>query len=166
MVEASPRALLKPSLAGSVKKLDNVVLGNIPTAARDANGVLRTPDGRFKTDPSTTDSLLDRPSLRSQTKATIEANAPKNSQGQFIDQNGQVLTDTHFGHIAGHENRRILSAADELGLSQSQLNDYVNARPQFFKIEDVKKNLSHADEIPGKDNIDHIIIDMEDFFGL
>jgi len=46
------------------------------------------------------------------------------------------------------------------------LNDYVNARPQFFKVEDAKRNLSHIDETLGRDNIDHIVIDMEDFFGL
>ncbi|WP_077535564.1 RHS repeat-associated core domain-containing protein [Pseudoalteromonas aliena] len=132
----------------------------------DNNGVLRTPDGRFASDPSIIRSQLNRPSLRSETKSTIESNAPKNSQGQFVDQNGKVISDTHFGHITGHENRRIIAAADELDLSQQQLNDYVNSRPQFFKIEDAKTNLSHADEMPGKDNIDHIIIDMEDFFEL
>lgn len=39
-----------------------------------------------------------------------------------------------YGHIRGHENRRILAAADELGLSQSQLNDNVNARHSFSRL--------------------------------
>lgn len=34
---------------------------------------------------------------------------------------------------------------------------------QLFKIEDAKANLSQVNENAGKDNIDHIIIDMEDF---
>jgi len=90
------------------------------------------------------------PSLRSQTKATIQGNAPRNSQGQFINPStGEVISKPHFGHITGHENRRIISASDELGLSQDQLNDYVNARPQFFRIEEATRNLSHVDELKG-----------------
>jgi hypothetical protein len=134
--------------------------------ARDSNGVLRTPDGRFAVDDSITQSKLNRPSLRAQTKRTIETNAPRNSQGQFLDEKGKIISDYHYGHITAHENRRIIAAADELGISQSQLNEYVNARPQYFKIEDKTRNLGHIDELPGRDNIDHIIIDMEEFFGM
>lgn len=132
---------------------------------RDSNGVLRTLDGRFAADDTIARSQLHRPSLRSETKKTIEANARKNSQGQYVDHNGEVITDFHYGHISGHENRRILSAADELRLSQSQLNDYVNARPQFFQIEDATRNFSHAGEMLSNGKIDHIIADMEAFFG-
>ncbi|HTF95531.1 MAG TPA: RHS repeat-associated core domain-containing protein [Cellvibrio sp.] len=133
---------------------------------RDSNGVMRTNDGRFAIDETVVRTELQRPSLRSQTKKDIQASAPKNSTGKFVDQNGNVINEIHYGHIAGHENRRILAAADQLGLTQAQLNDYVNARPQFFKIEEAKKNLSHADELPGRDNFDHIVIDMEDFFDM
>jgi hypothetical protein len=83
-----------------------------------------------------------------------------------VDSRGNVLTDWHYGHIRGHENRRILAAADELGLSQSQLNDYVNARPQFFQVEDAARNLSHAGELPGKNQLGPILRDMRNHFGL
>ena len=86
--------------------------------------------------------------------------------GATRDSEGNVLTDWHYGHIRGHENRRILSAAEEFELSQSQLNDYVNARPQFFQIEDAVQNLSHADELLGVDGLDRILADMKRFFGL
>mgnify|MGYP002149020662 FL=1 len=52
-----------------------------------------------------------------------------------------------------------------MGLTQAELNDYVNARPEFFRIEDRKKNLSHADEIPGHDNIVIILQYMKEYFG-
>ena len=149
-----------------VKNTSDIADTNISATTRDTDGVLRTEDGRYATDSSTIHPDLNRPSLRAETKRNIEASAPKNSQGQFIDQNGEVISNSHYGHISGHENRRILAASDELGLTQAQLNDYVNARPEFFKIEDAQRNLSHADEMLGVDNIDHIIIDMENFFDL
>ncbi|EDL57451.1 GH-E family nuclease [Gimesia maris] len=77
-----------------------------------------------------------------------------------------MITEWHYGHIQGHENRRIIAAAEELELSQSQLNDYVNARPQFFKIEEKARNLSHADELPGKDQLGSILRDMRNYFGI
>jgi len=133
---------------------------------RDKNGTLRNADGTYATDDTLSKPELNRPSLRADTKRKIEDSALKDGNGNFVDSKGNVISDYHYGHTAGHENRRILAAADELKLTQSQLNDYVNARPEYFKIEDAKRNLSHIDELKGKDNIDHIIIDMENFFGL
>lgn len=109
---------------------------------------------------------LRRPALSEDTRATIEANAERNAAGQFVDGDGNVINDPHFGHTHGHENRRILAAGQELGLTQQQVSEYVNARPEFFKIEEGSVNLSHADEMPGLEPFDHIVVDMERFFGL
>ena len=110
---------------------------------------------------------LTRPPLRSDLKATIEVSAPKNAKGQFVDpKTGKVIVDRDYGHIYGRENRRIIAAGKELGLTQAQLNDYVNARPEFFKIEEHLPNIGHGGEMKGLHPYDHIIVDMENFFGL
>lgn len=44
-----------------------------------------------------------------------------------------------------------------------QLNDYVNARPSIFKLENAKDNLSHRYEKPGIDDLEDIRDDMEKF---
>jgi len=109
---------------------------------------------------------LRRPYLRNKTRAAIDASARKNPAGQFVDSKGNALTNRDYGHIRGHENRRILAAGEELGLSQRQLNDYVNDRPQFFRIEDAARNQSHVDELPGTDQLGPILKDMRNYFGL
>jgi filamentous hemagglutinin len=86
--------------------------------------------------------------------------------GQFLDEAGNVIETPTYGHIYGRENRRILAAADELNLSQAQLNEYVNARPGFFRVEEESRNLSHIDEMPGSGDYDEILLDMEEFFGI
>ncbi|SHO56766.1 S-type Pyocin [Vibrio quintilis] len=123
---------------------------------------IRRPNGQFGpgSDPKPS---LDRPSLRAKTKRDIQEAADKNEQGQFIDDDQSVITDWHYGHKPGNENRRILKAADELGMSQADLNDFVNAHPDYFQIEDAKRNLSHKDEKPGSDDLRQIIRDMKKF---
>nr|WP_197272157.1 GH-E family nuclease [Neisseria sp. 83E34] len=74
-----------------------------------------------------------------------------------------VKPPVHIGHEYGWENRRILKAADELGMSQKQVNDYVNARPQNLKLENAKDNLSHKFEKPGIDELQNIKDDMQEF---
>lgn len=61
------------------------------------------------------------------------------------------------------ENRRILRAADELGMTQQQLNDFVNSIPERFRIETKADNLSHKFEKPGNGEIDEIKKEMEHF---
>jgi filamentous hemagglutinin len=109
---------------------------------------------------------LGRPPLREDTVAAIVDNARTNEHGQFVDHLGNVIEDPHIGHTYGHENRRIVAAGEELGLTQTQLGDYVNARPEFFQIEEGPVNISHANEMPGLEPFDHIVVDMEIFFGL
>ncbi|HHW7522799.1 TPA: GH-E family nuclease [Mannheimia haemolytica] len=61
------------------------------------------------------------------------------------------------------EHRRLSLTAKELNWSQKQFNDYVNARPERFRLENISENRSHKNEMPGKDNIKSIIDDMKKF---
>ena len=63
----------------------------------------------------------------------------------------------------GWEHRRLSLAAKELNWSQKQFNDYVNARAERFRLENMSENRSHKNEMPGWDNIEPIIRDMEKF---
>lgn len=68
-----------------------------------------------------------------------------------------------IGHIYGWEHRRLSLAAKEVGLTQSQFNDYVNAYPEKFRLENRSKNRGHYDEMPGKGDIERIKKDMQNF---
>lgn len=124
--------------------------------------VNRGPDGRFAPSNEPKPSL-DRPSLRADTKRQIEAGARKDANGQFVDKEDNIIEDWHYGHKEGLENRRVLRAADEVGMTQAELNDFMNAHPDYYQIEDAKTNLSHVNEKPGNGEIDKIIEHMEDF---
>ncbi|WP_237027481.1 GH-E family nuclease [Mannheimia haemolytica] len=68
-----------------------------------------------------------------------------------------------IGHMYGWEHRRLSLAAKELNWSQKQFNDYVNARPENFRLENMSENRSHKNEMPGKHDIQRIKSDMEKF---
>ena len=68
-----------------------------------------------------------------------------------------------IGHIPGWEHRRLSLAAKELNWSQKQFNDYVNARPNNFRLENMSENRSHRNEMPGNGDIQKIKEDMELF---
>ncbi len=61
------------------------------------------------------------------------------------------------------ENRRVIKAAEELGMSEAELNDFMNSRPDYYQIEDRVTNLSHVNEAPEPGKIDQILDDMLDF---
>ncbi|WP_428447917.1 S-type pyocin domain-containing protein [Photobacterium nomapromontoriensis] len=123
---------------------------------------LRGPNGRFISSGEPKPSLQ-RPSLRAETKRQIEANAEKDANGNFIDGDDEIILEWHYGHKTGVENRRILKAADEIGMSQEELNDFMNSRPDYYQIEDAKKNLSHKDEKSGTGELNKIKRDMKKF---
>jgi hypothetical protein len=104
---------------------------------------------------------LQRPPLRDETMATIEDAAPRNEQGQFVDSEGNVVERPCFGHKCRYENRRVIAAAEELGMTQKQLNDFINEHPEYFFVEETAPNLSHENELPGLEPYDHILEDME-----
>lgn len=68
-----------------------------------------------------------------------------------------------IGHIYGWEHRRLSLAAKELNWSQKQFNDYVNARPEKFRLENMSENRSHKNEMPGNGDILDIKKDMQNF---
>ena len=68
-----------------------------------------------------------------------------------------------IGHIPGWEHRRLEEAAEQLGLTRQEFNDYVNARPQNFRLENRSENRSHRNEMPGNGDIQKIKEDMKLF---
>ncbi|UTZ25259.1 GH-E family nuclease [Vibrio campbellii] len=94
-------------------------------------------------------------------KRQIEAGARKDKNGQFAHNKHNIIEDWHYGHKRGFENRRILRAADEMGMTQAELNDFANAHPDYYQIEDAKTNLSHANEKPGYNDLREIKRDMK-----
>ena len=77
---------------------------------------------------------------------------------------GQVIEPPHhYGHIYGSEHRRLAEAAEKVGMTQKQFNDYVNSRPDKFKIENATENLSHKGEKPGRGELKEILDDMQLF---
>lgn len=135
------------------------------TITQDAHGYYRDEQGRFTSDPDKVDTDLTRPSLRSDTKQEIKDQYEVNEDGKYVDPATETVIEPpyHYSHVYGWENRRIIEAADELNMTQKQLNDYVNSRSNVFKIENATENLSHQNEKPGRGDIDIIRRDMELF---
>ena len=46
-------------------------------------------------------------------------------------------------------------------MTQQQFNDYVNAHPEHFRLENMSKNRSHRDEMEGKDIPDKLRNEMQ-----
>ena len=110
------------------------------------------------------DELYDRSYLRKDTLEKIYANYQKLPNGDFVDIDGNIIKGPiDIGHAFGWEHRRLSLAAKELGLSQQDLNNYVNSRPEIFRLENMSENRSHKNEMSGKDDIQRIKNDMENF---
>ena len=48
-------------------------------------------------------------------------------------------------------------------MTQPELNDFVNSRPNYYQIEDAKTNLSHVNEKPGVNGLRDIKRYMKQF---
>ena len=70
---------------------------------------------------------------------------------------------TDVGHAYGYEHRRLERAARELDLTQKQFNDYVNAHPEYFRLENMSRNRGHYDEKQGNTVSKELIDDMRKF---
>ncbi|PSU86794.1 hypothetical protein C0W35_22045 [Photobacterium kishitanii] len=79
---------------------------------------LHGPDGRFISSGEPK-PLLDRPSLRAETKRQIQNTARKDVNGNFINDKGNIISNRHYGHKPGFEHRRLVRAAEELSMSQA-----------------------------------------------
>ncbi len=91
--------------------------------------------------------MLHRPYLRKSVREEIQANAPKNSEGKFIDPNTHQVIEGpfHYGHVTSHEFRREKAIAENEGLSQADFNDKMN-NPDLYQIEDPTSNMQHTYE--------------------
>ncbi|WII93646.1 GH-E family nuclease [Kingella negevensis] len=124
-----------------------------------------TENGRFLSETNKFTTNLERRSLRADTKRKIEANYTRLSDGSYIDNRTLkiIKPPVHYGHEYGWEHRRLVRAAEELGMNQKQFDDYVNARPQHFRLENSADNQSHKFEKPGNDDLGDIKKDMINF---
>nr|WP_225791709.1 GH-E family nuclease [Haemophilus parahaemolyticus] len=65
----------------------------------------------------------------------------------------EIKAPIDIGHMYGWEHRRLSLAAKELNWSQKQFNDYINARSENLRLENMSENRSHRNEIPRKGDI-------------
>ena len=98
-----------------------------------------------------TGEALARPALWRETRELIEAAATRTKAGRFVDPHTtrELTNGFHYGHVFGRENRRLLLEGDIRGLSQEQFSKWVNSNPQWFQVEGIAENLSHAFEKSG-----------------
>ena len=106
-----------------------------------------------------------RPTLRVETKKNILSQYEQVSDNVFLHKETGEIVNGPFdiGHIPGWEHRRLEEAAKQLGLTRQEFNDYVNSRPNIFRLENRSENRSHRNEMPGKDDIERIVRDMKNF---
>ena len=122
-------------------------------------------DGRYVNSPDTLNTSLYRPTLNATTKQAIDSRYRQLPNGDYIEIETRTVIKqpVDYGHIYGWENRRLLKAADELGMTQQQFKAYVNARPNLFELQNRKDNQGHKFEKPGVDGLDDIRKDMRNF---
>ncbi|WP_232001345.1 RHS repeat domain-containing protein [Neisseria canis] len=88
-------------------------------AKPDANGVYRNANGTYAHNPNKPKTNLTRPSLLSQTQKDVYGRYTKLKDGSYMDASGNIVKPpVHIGHKYGWENRRLIKATDELGMSQ------------------------------------------------
>ena len=106
-----------------------------------------------------------RPTLRVETKKNILSQYEQVSDNVLLHKETGEIVNGPFdiGHIPGWEHRRLEEAAKQLGLTRQEFNDYVNARPQNFRLENRSENRSHRNEMPGNGDIQKIKEDMKLF---
>ncbi|KAE9526390.1 hypothetical protein A1D24_12560 [Testudinibacter aquarius] len=111
------------------------------------------------------DGLYDRSYLRSETMKNILSHYEALPNGDYrnIATEAVIKGPIDIGHAYGWEHRRLSLAAHELNFSRQEFNDYVNARPENFRLENMSINRSHVDEMPGNGNLNDIIDDMKKF---
>ncbi|NEN76624.1 hypothetical protein F9B74_09935 [Pelistega sp. NLN82] len=121
--------------------------------------------GRYLSTDNPVDQLYNRAYLRSDTMKKIFEQYDILPNGNYRDKVTRevIKGPIDIGHAYGWEHRRLSLAAKELNWSQKQFNDYVNARPEKFRLENMSVNRSHKNEMPGKGDILEIKKDMQYF---
>ncbi|SUD90600.1 GH-E family nuclease [Psychrobacter phenylpyruvicus] len=128
----------------------------------DENGIQRSVKSPYER-LEANDTGYNRPYLRKQTIEAIEANYTKLPNGDYYNPVTDVTIKgpIDIGHAYGWEHRRLELAAKELNMTQKQFNAYINAHPEHFRLENMSRNRSHYDEMPGKDQINDIVSEMK-----
>lgn len=95
----------------------------------------------------------------------IMANYEKLPNGNYRNkETGEMIKGPiDIGHTYGREHRRLVLAAQQVGLTQAQFNDFVNSRPDYFRLENRLDNQSHHYEKLGNDDLGEVIDDMKQF---
>ena len=138
---------------------------------RDANGRYHDELGRFMPDPGRAATALKRPNLRKPIRDSVYDRYIKLPDGSYAEKgniSNIIKPPVHIGHRYGWENRRLIKAADELGMTQSQLNEYVNdpkRTKKLFALQNKAENESHDPrfEKPGRGDLGTIKQDMRNF---
>ena len=129
-------------------------------------------DGRARDDKGNYTYDLDRPltdyyrpNLTKETKEKILAKYELQPDGSYLrlSDNEIIEGPIDIGHKDGYEHRRLALAAHELKLSQKEFNEFVNAHPDYFRVENRSRNRSHVDEKPGSDELDSIKREIRKF---
>ena len=95
---------------------------------------------QYKMDNGIGDHYLHRPYIRQKTRDGIKGNRYSDGvSGEAIV--GQV----DIGHKYDHEFWRCRNAAEALGMTQSEFNDYMN-QSELYRYEEHSENISHARE--------------------
>ena len=121
--------------------------------------------GRYLSTDKPVDQFYNRSYLRSDTMKKIFEQYEALPNGNYRDKIARTIIKgpIDIGHAYGWEHRRLSLAAKELNWSQKQFNNYVNARPNKFRLENMSENRSHRNEMPGKGDILDIKQDMRNF---
>ena len=140
---------------------------NIAGYTIDKNGRLHNNRGQFTSDPNNprVSTNLIRPNLRAKLRRQVDANYIRlpNGNYQHKDTREIVISPTQYGHTYGREHRRLVLAAEQTGLTQTQFNDFINSRPDYFRLENASDNMGHRNEKPGSDDLGEIIRHMNQF---
>ena len=123
--------------------------------------------GQFIVDPNNPRQFTgyDRPKLNAKTQEEIYKNYKPLPNGDYWDIKNNKLIEApiDIGHGYGLEHRRLALAAEKVGLTQQEFNKFVNAHPEYFRLENAPRNRGHLDEKPGIDEIEKIVRDMKKF---
>ena len=138
----------------SVKHKDRTDLNY--SYGKNGNKVVKDENNQyFVNDPNDpkVDAGYHRPYLRADTIREIESRYIKLTNGDYQLKGTKIIikAPVDIGYVAGFEHRRLEIVAEELKMTQAELNEYVNARSHKFQLENRSVNRSHIDEMSGKD---------------
>lgn len=107
----------------------------------------------------------DRPKLNAKTQEEIYKNYKPLPNGDYWDIKNNKLLEApiDIGHGYGLEHRRLVLAAEKVGLTQQEFNKFVNSHPEYFRLENAPRNRGHFDEKPGRNDIEDIVDKMQAF---